>query len=266
MKHLGLEFQPKSIDIKLGKLVKRVNKDSMIQCGAAGGIYPQKHSLLSHSHDIRFEQKDPSCVANSLVMSLIILHSIIFPSEPVTEASIYAIYYWSRQTHGAEWRNTGTYIFSAIEAVNHVGIPLASSWPENKDVFTKPDWATYTKARPNKPLQVERIYDFDVILWERIKQVIGVEQRPIQFGMNVDKKFVDWENKNEDDVYDYVGPSLGGHAMTIVGYDDINKNVEVINSHGRRFGYNGVFRIGYDTVLKYLTEFTVIKSMPKLRI
>jgi len=259
----GLKFQPKLMSLKLGKTIKKVDCDKMSTCSALGNIEtPDKYSLLDHSRNIRYNQKDPSCVANSLVMSLIVLHSILYPDKPITPASVYALYYWSRQTHGAENMNTGTFIFACIEAANAVGIPLASSWNDKHTPFDKPDWSTYTDADPNKPLVTERIYDLDDKFIKRIKETIAIRRRPIQFGMSVDTKFTDWEYKKESDIYEYVGPSLGGHAMAIVGYDDVRQNVEIINSHGRKFGNNGVVRMGYNTAVKQFREATIINRIP----
>jgi len=259
----GLKFQPKLMSLKLGKTIKEVDCDKMETCGAlSSASVPVKYSLLAHAQNIRFDQKDPSCVANSLAISIVIIHSILYPGKPISLPSVYALYYWSRQTHNSQNFNTGTFIFACIEAAKFLGIPLDKSWNDSHTPFDKPSWSVYTDADPNKPLLTERVYDYDDNLLKRIKETISIKERPIQFGMNVDSRFADWKYKKESDVYDYVGPSLGGHAMSIVGYDDENDNVEIINSHGRKFGHNGVLRIGYNTVVKHFREPTIIKHIP----
>jgi hypothetical protein len=48
--------------------------------------------------------------------------------------------------------------------------------------------------------------------------------------------------------------NFGGHALCVVGYDNINKEFEIINSWGTDWGNNGFFNISYDNYGKYCNE------------
>ena len=46
----------------------------------------------------------------------------------------------------------------------------------------------------------------------------------------------------------------GGHAMTVVGYDDRKQAIKVINSYGAAWGDGGFGWIAYDTFLRDAKE------------
>ena len=55
---------------------------------------------------------------------------------------------------------------------------------------------------------------------------------------------------------------LGMHAVLIVGYDDNEGVFIVVNSHGKDFGNNGQFKLGYEYALSpdLAFEFWVINT------
>jgi hypothetical protein len=68
---------------------------------------------------------------------------------------------------------------------------------------------------------------------------------PLLAGMRVYKDFMAYRSG----VYRHVtGESLGGHAVTIVGYDDSVQAWIVKNSWGRNWGEGGYFRIAYGDI------------------
>ena len=42
---------------------------------------------------------------------------------------------------------------------------------------------------------------------------------------------------------------LGGHAVVIVGYDDITETFDILNSHGSQFADDGYFKLKYEYAL-----------------
>ena len=55
---------------------------------------------------------------------------------------------------------------------------------------------------------------------------------------------------------------LGCHAVLIIGYNDLNKTLIVINSHGEDWGDHGKFYMSYDMITddKLLFETWVINT------
>ena len=77
---------------------------------------------------------------------------------------------------------------------------------------------------------------------------MAILKRPIAFGMSVYENFVDLDHNN------YVlteprGQYLGLHAVLAIAYDDNDKTIEVVNSHGLSFGNNGRFKMSYSYAL-----------------
>lgn|GEM_PF-3599253 len=81
-----------------------------------------------------------------------------------------------------------------------------------------------------------------------IKDVLANEERVVVMRTNVDNGIFGY---SPGDVWNYTGPSVGGHAMCIVGYDDSKEAFKVRNSWGASWGDNGYLWIGYETFLNY---------------
>ena len=70
-------------------------------------------------------------------------------------------------------------------------------------------------------------------------------KKPVVIGMVMTTSF---NNVGSAGIYKpWVGePSIGGHAMTVIGYDDMNKTFELINSWGTSWGDGGFFKMSYE--------------------
>ena len=72
------------------------------------------------------------------------------------------------------------------------------------------------------------------------------EKRPLVFGAIMTNAFTGWRNSSTmtaNQILD--GSQLGGHAMTIVGYDDGKNAFRIVNSWGTNWGDNGFAWIDY---------------------
>jgi len=73
-----------------------------------------------------------------------------------------------------------------------------------------------------------------------------IEYGPLVFLMSIYQDFYSYKSG----VYRHEwGPRVGGHVMTIVGYDDNQECWICKNSWGRRWGDNGWFKLAYDADL-----------------
>ncbi len=80
---------------------------------------------------------------------------------------------------------------------------------------------------------------------ESIKTVLAYQQRPVLVSTQVDYGLFVYA---PDTVWDFQGPSFGGHAMLIVGYDDARDAFRVRNSWGTDWGDNGYLWMSYDSL------------------
>ncbi|MCC7479555.1 hypothetical protein IT575_14020 [bacterium] len=77
-----------------------------------------------------------------------------------------------------------------------------------------------------------------------IKHVLANLRHPVFVSTQVDYGFLDYQ---AGDVWSYKGPSIGGHAMLIVGYDDAMEAFKVRNSWSEDWGDSGYLWMSYDS-------------------
>lgn len=120
----------------------------------------------------------------------------------------------------------GTFLRVLMKVLTKYGTPLERCFPyyTSWDEPPKPNIAIHSLARPN------RIKTYAKVQTEQeLKQAL-VEQGPIPIAMLIASSFFNAR-------YGVVpaeasGNILGGHAMTLIGYDDKTRLYEVINSWG----------------------------------
>ncbi|MCB1221604.1 MAG: PKD domain-containing protein [Planctomycetales bacterium] len=80
---------------------------------------------------------------------------------------------------------------------------------------------------------------------EGIKSVLAFQQRPVLVSTQVDYGLITYA---PGQVWHFQGPSFGGHAMLIVGYDNGKEAFLVRNSWGTDWGEDGYLWMAYDTL------------------
>ena len=56
-------------------------------------------------------------------------------------------------------------------------------------------------------------------------------------------------NKDNYNLRKPEGQFLGLRAVLIIGYNDSNQTVLIVNSHGKEFGLNGTFQMSYNYLM-----------------
>ncbi len=109
------------------------------------------------------------------------------------------------------------------------------------DYLTQPTAAAFTAALPNRITNFTHIPRTDPNGPAQIKASIAAGV-PVLWGANVDPAF---SNLTANDIW--TGPTAtgGGHAMTIVGYDDTKQAFIVANSWGPDWANQGTFYLAY---------------------
>ena len=142
--------------------------------------------------------------------------------------------------------DNGSYIGDALELLINKGVPPLAIMPYNeKDYLTKPNSIQFQEAAKYKAKKYYHIKPKDI---GAIKVELA-KGNPVVFGMKLYENF----SKLKKEVYDSLhGAAMGGHAMTLVGYDD-NKTSQrgykgafkFINSWGHNWGDNGYGWVSY---------------------
>ncbi len=147
-------------------------------------------------------------------------------------------------------QDKGSYIHDAMELIRTSGSASLATMPYNENDFT---------TRPGTAA-IQEASRFKARAWSRLSNTSEIKgalanRMPVVIGIKVYSNFNNLRGGNS--VYNSTsGSYLGGHAITITGYDDnaYGGAFKVINSWGTDWGDNGYFWLPYsffDTVVKY---------------
>jgi C1A family cysteine protease len=169
------------------------------------------------------------------------------------------IYYQERLLEGSVNYDAGAYLRDGIKVAYTYGAPLESFWPYNINQFrVKPTTTAYIDALKRRVTGYQRCLDFMTV-----KNAVAAGN-PVVFGFDVYSSFY---NINRTGIMTYPNRTrerlLGGHAVCIVGYRDIDSRFIVRNSWGPGWGDYGYFYMPYqvveDSTMSY--DFWVINSV-----
>lgn len=172
------------------------------------------------------------------------------------------IYYNERVMEGTVGEDAGAEIRDGIKSIAKTGVCTEKTWPYNIAKFAKkPTKASFTEATKHTAVTYKRV---DQTL-NALKATIGVAGLPVIFGFSVYESFeseevaktgiVNMPEKNES--------LLGGHAVILCGYDDVEKRFLVRNSWGPAWGNDGYFTMPYEYVTdpNLACDFWVIQTV-----
>lgn len=141
----------------------------------------------------------------------------------------------------------GSFISSALNLFVRKGAALWVDMPyDQTDYTSQPSYAVLQKAQKYRSKSYSRINGTDI---NTIKTYLS-KGHPVAFGMPVDGVFYGLRG---NEIYDHRGGrQYGGHAMTLVGYDDSKRSknghvgaFKIINSWGTGWGSRGYGYISY---------------------
>jgi hypothetical protein len=152
----------------------------------------------------------------------------------------------------------GALISRALQLIVDTGAATLAAMPySDTDYLSAPSSAAFAEAK-----------NFKAKSFSTVRGVSGIKaqlanKRPVVAGITVYSSLQ--RLKGADPVYNtIVGNSLGGHAVTIVGYDDNRYGgaFKIINSWGTAFGDKGYFWLPYAFVSDVLNEAYILNDGP----
>jgi len=183
-----------------------------------------------------------SCVGQSVVGAYELMINKQFPSQ-FTDLSRLFVYYNARALDNMISEDVGAYVRDGVKAVNKWGVCAEKIWPYLIKQFALPPSAESYLDASNR--MIKNYYRINSV--EDIIDSLNADY-PVVIGMKVYNGFYDLESpgvytlpmpKASDDV-------IGGHAVTLVGYDIPNKRFLARNSFGEDWAMNGYFWIPFD--------------------
>jgi C1A family cysteine protease len=157
------------------------------------------------------------------------------------------IYYNERNLEGHVTEDSGAEIHDGIQVIHSLGVCSETDWPYNIDKFKdKPTDNCYSFALSHKTIDYRAISQN----LDQLKSAL-IEGFPVVFGFSVYESF-ESEEVAKTGYMPMPKPNekiLGGHAVTIVGFDNSKKIFIVRNSWGSGWGDKGYFYMPYDFIV-----------------
>ena len=156
------------------------------------------------------------------------------------------IYYYARICENTPvTEDNGITLRSGLKSIQKYGVCDEECWEYDTSKFSQePTQECILKAKKHIIYKYEKLSQ-DL---EDIKHAVYLKY-PVLFGIQVYETFE--ENKNGlIPIPDTLSEThYGAHCVSIIGYDDINKEFVLANSWGSNWGYNGYFSVSYDYIL-----------------
>lgn len=168
------------------------------------------------------------------------------------------VYELARATHGEEDKDEGTYISAIVRVIGDTGYPTEKHvpWDEHKVLDRMPVSAFYHAYDQRVSVKDYAILEYGSRRIDAVKRALA-SGHPVVIGTEVDDAFLytglDWMP------VEILGPSIGGHAMLLVGYEAAGAHV--VNSWGRAWGRNGTCLLGWQTITNRVRDFRAIEAV-----
>jgi len=206
--------------------------------------------LLDLSMEHKFHVMDQgnlgTCVLHATASALEFTHASVTKKTLRREldfpVSRLFLYYEARKAIDTLGEDSGCNIRDAMRVLYNVGGPRESGWKYDESMFTvKPPAGAYRSAPYHKITSYQSV---GVNLAEMRTALIN--KMPIVIGVSV---FDSWPMGLGQPVVPMPGnyeSMIGGHAVLVVGYDDVQRRFKFLNSWGEEWGMGGFGFIPYD--------------------
>jgi len=191
-----------------------------------------------------------SCTGQATVGAYELMLNKLYPDKFVDLSRLF-VYFNARLLDGDTNEDGGAFVRDAVKSVHKFGVCTELTWPYLIDKFAVvPGIQSYEEAKQRTIKEYYRVSNLDEIL-----KALNSE-RPVVAGMQVFDSFVELENNN---VYNLPMPRdsedmLGAHAITLVGYDLVKKQIIARNSFGEDWADQGYFYVSFDYAEKYFND------------
>ena len=226
---------------------------------------PEKVSLLRYAPQRLNQGQQGSCVAwASAYSARTIMEARETGSDPNSTRFSPSFLYNQIALEGCQ----GSYLAEAMKVMQGKGLVRFEEMPYNdNDCSTRPNSAQLRSAENYKIDGYQRLtggpdgQDLTKVSLLGIKQNLS-QGAPVVIGMMVGGSFM--QDMMGKDVWipvesDYAMRGFGGHAMTVIGYDDYKfaQNMggfQIMNSWGEEWGNKGVAWVSYDDFNYFVKE------------
>ena len=228
------------------------------QYALSGVSQPNTVDLRQYCTPIENQGNLGSCTGNAIAGSLELL---IKRNGKVSDISRLFIYYYERLIEGTVNYDNGAYIRDGIKACYTYGAPVESLWPYIISKFrSKPTTAAITDAAKRKITSYQSAANFNAVIdavASGYSVIIGfLVYSSFESNTVTRTGIMPYPNTKTERL-------LGGHAVTIVGYNKTNSTFIVRNSWGTNWGDSGYFYMPFQVIQNAAmsSDFWIIKSV-----
>ena len=163
----------------------------------------------------------------------------------ISEEAYSAPYLFNHIKEGRNCR-TGARFSKALEFLKNEGDCMARDFNVPADDCSYLPTSQFDQSRITKAVNYSRFFDEDDSTTEkidRLKMAIATNN-PVIIGMDISLDFYTLDTSHW-----VPRPNLkidGQHAMVAIGYNDILKEIEIMNSYGLNWGDQGFFKVSYE--------------------
>jgi hypothetical protein len=152
----------------------------------------------------------------------------------------------------------GSTFIDALNILSEQGVCPYEEMPYNEnDYLSKPSDVQKSKARKYKIDFWRQVNVADI---KEVKAQLNAGY-PVIIAASVDEGFIKLNSSTTNNIWkQQIGANRGGHAMLVVGFDNIKNAFKVINSWGPTWGSNGYGWIDYTYFPKVIKEGFVAKD------
>ena len=198
-----------------------------------------------------------SCTANAIAGALE-YEMVKQGKKPVMPSRLF-IYYMERLREKTLEIDNGAEIRTGMKVLSKDGACTEKSWPYLIERFThKPKPYCIKSALKRRTSGYQRV----PITFDKIKMALA-EDYPIIGGFYV---YPSYFNKSTEKTGEVPIPTskmkcIGGHAILIVGYDDVQRRLKFRNSYGEEWGDGGYGYLPYSYVVRGdVDDFWILKG------
>lgn len=165
-------------------------------------------------------------------------------------------YYGARELGGFPAnQDTGSYLRDGIKTLAQNGNADELTWPYQIHRFAeRPPQAAYTNAQGHQATRYLAVPNNEA----SVKQVLA-NGYPLVFGIPIYANFP--MGNGVPVIPEPVGQVIGGHAMTVVGYDDARRAYLLANSWGDSWGTNGYAWMSYSYFTSQAADLWMIETV-----
>lgn len=213
---------------------------------------PPEVSLYAYTPRPRNQGRSQSCVGWAVGYSAMTIEKAIQHQlrnrDRITEYAFSALYVYNQIREG-DCRYEGARITDALRFLEQEGNVLARQFDHNvEDCGRQPDAALEGYASQFRITDHLRLFPADEQDQQKIFKVKYAlsRQKPVVVGMRIRKNFF-YLDANAKFWWPNIGDATpaGGHAMTVVGYDDRRQAFLLMNSWGEQWGLGGFMWVKY---------------------